>query len=360
MSRPPRLPDIPRLDIGLRTVVIGAGLLVLLWAAFSSAYMVPAESVGVVQRFGRALQDTVSPGLQFKLPFGIDRVAIVPIQRQMKQEFGFQSNPYADDEPDGLRSESWVSSKMRRGISYNPETQRSMVTGDLNAVLVDWVVQYRIDEPQKYLFHVNEPVRTLRDLSEAVMREVIGDRTVDEVITIGRQEIEVKAREQLASLVKGYELGVTIDQVQLKDIDPPEPVQDSFDEVNKAQQDREQMINQASGEYNRVVPRAKGLADQRIREAEGYQLKRVNEAQGDVAAFNAQLEQYLKAPEVTRLRLYFETMAAVLPQAGPKIIVDDAVKQVYPFINGGNPSSRPSPVVAPAANAYPTSTSPSR
>ncbi len=341
MMPPRKPPEITIPQVSPRTVQIGLGVLLLLWAAWSAFYTVPAESVGVVQRFGRALEETVPPGLQFKIPFGVDKVAIVPVQRQMKQEFGFQSDPYAREEPDGLQSEAWVSTSLRRGSSFNPEVQRSMVTGDLNAVLVDWVVQYRIDEPRRYLFHVNEPVRTLRDLSEAVMREVIGDRTVDEVITIGRQEIEVRAREQLATLVKTYELGVTIDQVQLKDIDPPKPVQDSFDEVNKAQQDREQMINQASGEYNRVVPRARGLADQKIREAEGYKLKRVNEAQGDVAAFNAQLEQYVKAPEVTRARLYLEAMSEVLPQAGAKIIVDDSVKQVFPFVSGTGAAAVP-------------------
>lgn len=339
---PPRKPpEITIPELSPRVVQVGIGALLLAWAGLSSLYQVPAESVGIVQRFGRALPDAVQPGLHLKIPFGVDRVAVVPVQRQRKEEFGFQSDPYAEEEPDGLLSESWISSSFRRPSSNNLQAQRSMVTGDLNAVLVDWVVQYRIDEPRKYLFHVNQPVRTLRDLSEAVMREVIGDRTVDEVITIGRQEIEVKAREQLASLVKTYELGVTIDQVQLKDIDPPEPVQDSFDEVNKAQQDREQMINQASGDYNRVVPRAKGLADQKIREAEGYKLKRVNEAMGDVAAFTAQFEQYLKAPEVTRRRLYLEAMAEVLPQAGAKIIVDDSVKQVFPFVSGTGAAAVP-------------------
>lgn len=339
---PPRKPPeitIPR--VSPRKVQIGIGVFLLLWTGLSAIYQVPADSVGIVQRFGRALPDTVQPGLRIKIPFGVDKVSIVPVERQRKEEFGFQSDPYAEEEPDGLRSDSWISISFRRPYSQDPSAQRSMVTGDLNAVLVDWVVQYRIDEPRKYLFHVNEPVRTLRDLSEAVMREVIGDRTVDEVITIGRQEIEAKAREQLAALVKTYELGVTIDQVQLKDIDPPEPVQDSFDEVNKAQQDREQMINQASGEYNRVVPRARGLADQKIREAEGYKLKRINEALGDVAAFNAQLEQYLKAPEITRTRLYLETMAEVLPQAGAKIIVDDSVKQVFPFVSGTGAAAVP-------------------
>ena len=193
-------------------------------ALWSSVYTVPAESVGVIQRFGKALEDPVPPGLHVKMPFGVDTVSIVPVQRQLKAEFGFQSQGYTDPRP---------------GPEPTSTLQRSMVTGDLNAALVDWVVQYRISDPHKYLFHVDNPGETLRDLSEAVMREIIGDRTVDEVITVGRQEIEMTTKQKLAELVKTYELGIEIDQVQLKDVDPPEPVQNSFDEVNKAQQDRE-------------------------------------------------------------------------------------------------------------------------
>ena len=165
------------------------------------------------------------------MPFGVDTVNAVQVQRQLKAEFGFQSEGYRN--PDQARGDVGL--------------QRSMVTGDLNAALVDWVVQYRISDPHKYLFHVDKPGETLRDLSEAVMREIIGDRTVDEVITVGRQEIERTTKDKLAELVKTYELGIAIDQVQLKDVDPPEPVQDSFDEVNKAQQDRETSINTANG-----------------------------------------------------------------------------------------------------------------
>ena len=170
------------------------------------------------------------------------------------------------------------------------------------------MVQYRIDDPKEYLFDVRNPGQTLRDLSEAAMREVIGDRTVDEVITIGRQDIEVSALTRMQELAKRYKLGVRVDQVQLKNVNPPAEVQASFNEVNKAQQDRENAINIANGDYNEAVPKAKGQADQTIRGAEGYRFKRVNEAEGDVASFNAMLEQYIKAPEITRTRLYLETM----------------------------------------------------
>ena len=209
-----------------------------------------------------------------------------------------------------------------------------MVTGDLNAALVEWVVQYRVDDPKLFLFHANEPTKTLRDLSEATMREIIGDRSVDEVITVGRQEIEDAALVRLKEYSKTYQLGFAIDQLQLKNVNPPRPVQDSFNDVNNAQQERENMINVANGEYNKSVPRAKGEAAQKISMAEGYKLKRVNEAMGDVAAFNLVYEQYRKAPDVTRKRLLLETMADVLPSLRQTTIVDEKVTQILPLLQG--------------------------
>jgi membrane protease subunit HflK len=207
-----------------------------------------------------------------------------------------------------------------------------MVTGDLNAAIVEWIIQYRIQDPKKYLFDVREPAETLRDLSEAAMRETVGDHTVDEVITVGRQEIEMTALARLRDLVALYEIGIVVDQVQLKNVNPPAPVTASFNEVNKAQQDRESMINVANGEYNREVPKARGEAESAIQSAEGYALKRVNEAEGDVASFKAVLEQYTKAPDIMRTRIYLETMAEVVPKTGAKIIVDESLKQWLPFL----------------------------
>lgn len=176
------------------------------------------------------------------------------------------------------------------------------------------------------------------------MREVVGDRTVDELITIGRQDIEIEALARMQELSKRYRLGIRVDQVQLKNVNPPNQVQASFNEVNKAQQDKENAINIANGEYNKVVPKAKGEADQTIRGAEGYRFKRVNEAEGDVAAFTAVLEQYIKAPEITRTRLYLETMSEVLPQTGSKIIVDDSLKQLLPLLQlPTRPAENPKP-----------------
>ena len=282
---------------------------------YTSVFTVQAESEGVVLRFGKYIR-TVKPGLRFKLPFGVEEVEFVPVKRQLKQEYGFGTP--------GATNPSQYSNEQ--------EAERSMVTGDLNTATVEWVIQYRIEQPQQFLFKVRDPGQTLRDLSESVMRTVVGDRTVDEVITIGRQEIEVDALIQLQDLVNKYELGLSIDQVQLKNVDPPKPVQPSFNEVNQAQQEREQLINVANGEYNKEVPRARGEAEQKKQAAEGYALKRVNEAEGDVARFNAVLTEYLKAPEVTKQRIYIETMKDVVPKLGKKIILDDSASQVLPLL----------------------------
>jgi membrane protease subunit HflK len=296
-------------------VIVAAGI--LLWTAY---YTVPSDSVAVVQRFGQYLKD-VPAGLHFKLPLGIDNATIVPVKRQLKQEFGF-TTPGARDPYQGARD-------------GQQETKREtvMVTGDLNAALVEWVVQYRISDPVKYLFEVREPSETLRYVSESVMREVVGDRTVDEVITIGRQEIESEALTKMQALSTKYTMGISIDQVQLKNINPPQPVQESFNEVNQAQQQKEKLINEARRDYNKVIPLAEGEKDQRIREADGYRLKRINEAEGDVARFSALLAEYTKAPEVTRRRIYIETLQTVLPGIRAKIIIDDQASGVLPLLN---------------------------
>ena len=295
-------------------VLVGLGI----WTAY---YTVPSDSVAVVQRFGKYLKE-VPPGLHFKLPLGIDAATIVPVKRQLKQEFGF-STPGANDPYQGAGSRD-----------RKRETQ--MVTGDLNAALVEWVVQYRISDPVKFLFEVREPSETLRYVSESVMREVVGDRTVDEVITIGRQEIETEALTGMQALSTKYAMGISIDQVQLKNINPPEPVQESFNEVNQAQQEKEKLINEARRDYNKVIPLAEGEKDQRIREADGYRLKRINEAEGDVARFSALLAEYGKAPEVTRRRIYIETLQDVLPGIRSKVIVDEQARSILPLLNLDN------------------------
>ena len=306
----------PKLGSGL---ILGAlGVIALIGAALTCWYTVKPDEAGVVLRFGK-FQKTSPPGLHFKVPYGIDQVYKVAVKRQQKQEFGFGTRGATNP------SQFTNASEM--------EAEKQMVSGDLNAALVEWVIQYRITEPDDYLFKVRNADLTLRDASESVMREVVGDRTVDEVITIGRQEIEDECETKLRELVKTYQLGMTIDQVQLKDVNPPQPVQASFNEVNQAQQEKEKLINVANGNYNREVPKQRGEAERRISEAEGYALQRVNEAEGDAARFVALFTEYQKAPEVTKRRLYLETMQRVMPTVGKRIVIDDDAQGILPLLN---------------------------
>lgn len=300
----------------IRFVVFGVLALIVV---FSSFYTVGPEQVGVVLRFGHFVRET-QPGLHFRAPFGIETVDKVPIQRQLKEEFGFRT-----------------ASTSRTGSQYTSVVDESlMLTGDLNAADVDWVVQYRIVDPYKFLFRVRDVQATFRAMSEAVMRRVVGDRTVNEVLTVGRQEVADLVEQQLQELCDQYETGIAVDQVVLQDVNPPDEVKDSFNEVNTAQQEKERLINEAQSDYNRFIPRARGLAQQTISQAEGYALDRVNRARGDSARFVAIFDEYQRAPDVTRTRIYLETMSRVLPKVKQKVVVDDQAKSILPLLNLNN------------------------
>ena len=304
----------PRASSGtIRGVIIG---IIALIVVVSSFYTIAPEEIGVVLRLGKFTRNT-DPGLNMKIPF-IERVIKVPVQRQLKEEFGFQTVRA------GVRSEFSVRGR---------EGEANMLTGDLNAAVVEWVVQYRIVEPYQFLFRVRNVRDTFRAMTEAVMRGVVGDRTVNEVLTVGRQEIADLVEQDLQALCDQYETGIKVEQVVLQDVNPPDPVKPSFNEVNQAQQEREKLINQAQSEYNKVIPRARGEALQAISEAEGYALERVNTAQGDAALFVAMYNEYRKAPEITRKRIYLETMSEILPLVGSKVIVDQDIRSVLPLLN---------------------------
>jgi membrane protease subunit HflK len=314
-----RPPDINFRSIGLILLVIF--LLMLLWNVF---FTVGPQEVGVIQFFG-AYDRTVEPGLHFKFPFPIEALTKVPVEEQLKDEFGFRT----------------VQPGVRTRYSQREYLDESaMLTGDLNVAVVTWETQFRISDPYRWLFRVRNVRETFRDLNVAVMREVVGDRSVDEVITIGREEIAVVAQERLQELCDQYETGVQVIKVLLQDVNPPGPVQDSFNEVNQAKQERERMINDAEGQYNRVVPRARGEALQTIQEAEGYATDRVNRARGDASRFDALRAAYAKAPEVTRRRIYLETMQSVLPTVERKLVLDQDLKGLIPLLSlseGGKP-----------------------
>jgi membrane protease subunit HflK len=313
----PQIPEIklPKFDGGKLRLIIG-GLFILI-LALTSFYTIEPEETGLVLRFGKYVRST-DPGLHFKIPFGVERVLKVPIQRQLKEEFGFRT----------------VRAGVQSQYSVKPyQDESNMLTGDLNAAVVEWVVQYRIVDPYKYLFQVRNVEITFRDMSEAVMRKVVGDRIVNEVLTVGRAEVALEVTTLLQELCDQYETGIKVDQVVLQDVNPPDPVKPSFNEVNEAQQEKEKLINQAQSEYNREIPKAKGEAQQTIQEAEGYALDRVNRAQGDALLFTAIYDAYRQAPEVTRTRMYLETMTNVLPQVESKIVVDDDLKGLLPLLN---------------------------
>jgi membrane protease subunit HflK len=305
----------------IRWIVPAVVLLIFL---FTTLYTVGPEEIGVVLRLGKYVRST-EPGLHVKLPFGFERVTKVPVQRQLKQEFGFRTVRA------GVRSE--FTSKGATGES-------NMLTGDLNAAVVEWVVQYRIVDAYMYLFRVRNVETTFRDMSEATMRRVVGDRTVNEVLTVGRQEVADQALQELQDLCDQYETGIKVEQVVLQDVNPPDPVKPSFNEVNEAQQEKERLINEAQSEYNKVIPRARGEAEQTIRQAEGYALDRLNRARGDSARFVAVYNQYRRAPEVTRKRIYLETMNEILPHVEQKIIVDDDLRGILPLLNLNTPRSK--------------------
>ncbi len=296
----------------IRIVIIG---LVLVIISATSLFQIEPEEIGVITRFGKYVRG-VDPGLNMKVPL-LERVYKVPVERQQKEEFGFRTVRA------GVQSEFTKSGTADESL---------MLTGDLNLADVEWVVQYRINDAYSYLFKVRNPVNSLRDISEAAVRQVVGDRTVNEVLTVGRTEIANKVQEEIQNICTEYSLGIKIEQVVLQDVNPPDPVKDAFNAVNQAQQEKETLINQARSEYNKVIPRASGQADETIKMAEGYAIERVNNALGEATRFNALYGEYVKAPEVTKRRIYLETMATVIPKLGNKIIIDEKGNNVLPLL----------------------------
>ncbi|MGE0092489.1 MAG: FtsH protease activity modulator HflK [Bacteroidales bacterium] len=292
-------------------------VVVLLIVGFGSFFQVGTEEEAVVTLFGKHIR-TVAPGLKMKMPF-IEKVYKVPVERQKKQEFGFRTEV----------------AKVRTQYSRTgnvTDDEAIMLTGDLNLANVQWVVQYRVSNPYNYLFKVRNPDNTLRDLSEAITRQIVGDRTVNEVLTVGRAEIASEVKVLLQEMSREYSLGIEIAQVVLQDINPPESVKQAFNAVNEAQQERETLINEAKSEYNKVIPRARGQAQETIQKAEGYATQRVNNALGEVARFNALYSEYVRAPEVTKRRIYLETLQEVLPKLGDKIITSEDGVNMIPLL----------------------------
>ena len=297
-------------------------IFILLFFGTSIFYTVGVDEVGVVQRFGKYVR-TSQPGLNFKLPSGIEKITKVKVRRVYKEEFGFRST----------RGET-----TRRTLSGSENTSVAlMLTGDLNVALVPWIVQYRIKDPYDYLFKVHEVRRLLIDMSEAAMRLVVGDRSINEVIS-KRDEIAVEAKNVLQAELDNADSGINIITIEMKKTNVPGPVQPSFNEVNQATQEKERMIYQAKEDYNKAIPAARGEAERTIKAAEGFALDRVNRAKGDASRFKAIYAEYTKAQDVTKRRLYLEMLRELFPKLGEKYIVDSNQKNLLPLLNLGKQS----------------------
>ena len=287
--------------------------LVLIGIVFTSFFIVDATEQAVVTRFGKYLK-TVGPGLQYKMPFGIDRNYNVPTQVVQTEQFGFQTVT------------SGITNQYQNGIT----SESTMLTGDLNIVDVEWIIQYRIVDPAAWLFNVQERTQTIRDISQSVVNMLVGDRAILDVMGSERSAIESQALEQMNENFRQFGLGINVLTVRLQNIVPPAGVQDAFEDVNKAIQDMNRFINEGKEAYNSEIPKAQGEADRQVQVAQGYAIERVNRAQGDIARFNSVYEEYRKSPSVTRERLYIEAMEEIFAAQENSTLIDGQLENVLP------------------------------
>lgn len=294
-------------------------VLLVLVGGYTSFYTVQPSEEAVVTRFGKYSR-TTEPGLHFLAPFGIEKARKVKTKRVLQEEFGFRTKS--------------TYSKVSQYQKSSFEKESLMLTGDLNVADVEWIVQYQIADPQKYLFKAQDPIQTIRDVSEAIMRRVVGDRTVNEVLTTGRVAVATEAQELTQEVLDRYDIGIRVVTVKLQDVNPPDMVKPSFNEVNAAKQEQEKAINMAEEEYNKVIPEARGKAEETISNAQGYASAIVNRAQGDAERFLLTLKEYKLAPQITRSRIYLETMEKVFSQFENLIVVDKNIKGVLPLYQG--------------------------
>lgn len=294
-------------------VVLIFVVVLILW---SSWYTVQPEETAVVQRFGK-VQRSAGPGLHFKIPLGIETVRRVPTARVLKEEFGFRTVAAA---------------RQTRAAGGDYSNESLMLTGDLNVIDVQWIVQFRVEDPVRFLFKIREQRETFRDIAEAVMRRVVGNRLGSDVLTVGRVAVASEVKDEMQKILSEYETGIRLVTVELQDVTPPDPVKPAFNEVNEARQDLERMVNQAQEQANKLIPRAAGEAKQAIAEAEGYATERVNQARGEAARFTSVLAEYQRVPEVTRRRLYLEAMSEVLSEAKTVYVVDSEQRTLLPWL----------------------------
>lgn len=307
---------IPQFHMGKGVFLIAAAVIILVTVA-TGIYSTGPDEVGIIRRFGKYVR-TTQPGLHIKLPLNIEKVNNVKVKYIFKEEFGFRTT--------------------KAGIvtQYSPREyfdESLMLTGDLNVLVVEWITQFKIKDPVKLLFNIRAPQGTIRNISEAVMRQVVGDHSVNEVLTTRRVEVNQEVQDKMQEILDLYNSGVQIVTVKLQDVNPPDPVKPSFNEVNEAKQEKEKVINQAWEAYNKAVPKARGEAEKTIKEAEGYALNRINRAKGDAERFIAVWEAYKNSKDVTKKRLYLEAMNIIMKKAGNKFIIDPSQKGILPLLD---------------------------
>ena len=307
-------------------IIVAIAIVTIFWTAW---FTVQPEETGIVQRFGKVMR-SAGPGLHFKLPFGVEKVRLLPTARVLKEEFGFRTVATVPGE------------KTRYDPSGSYKDESLMLTGDLNVIDVQWIVQYRIEDPVRFLFQVRNTTKTIRDTTEAIMRRAVGNRLGSDVLTTGRVAVASEAKTEIQKVLTDYESGVRLVTVELQDVTPPDTVKPAFNEVNESRQDKERTINKAQEQANREIPKARGVATQSISEAEGYALERINRAEGETNRYEAILGEYLDAPQVTRRRLYLEAMTGFLAEMKALYIVDKDQKAMVPWLpleSGMQPSA---------------------
>jgi membrane protease subunit HflK len=288
---------IPNITLGILPLL---GLAVAFWF-FTGVYMVGPDEVGVIRTFGAYTHQT-QPGLNWHYPYPVQTVRTPKVTEVKRIEIGFRTT--------------------RNGQYRTVEKESLMLTGDENIVDAELIVQYRIKEPENYLFKIVEPELTVREASEASLRTIVGMNNIDETLTTGKYRIQEEAKKQIQAILDKYQSGIQVVAAQLQDVSPPKQVIAAFKDVASAKEDKNRLINQAEGYRNDVIPKARGEAEAMIRGAEGFRESRIKRAEGDVAKFNAVLKEYRKAKDITRERLYLETMEKVLPGV-EKVIIPD-------------------------------------
>jgi len=315
-----------------KSLLFAIGLALLISTGLTSFYTVKAEEEAVVLRLGRYV-DTVGSGIHFKLPFNIDKVTKIPT-KVLQQPFGLTIRESSDSNIFGRLGDTRRSRSTENYRRGNLKDESLILTGDLNVADVKWIVNYLITNPKDYLFNVADPIKNVRDIAQTTMRRVVGDISITDVINRKRNEVQIESKALMQEFIDKYKMGLTIDDVILQEVDPPEPVQPSFNEVNSALQEQKQLINQAEAEYNQIIPEAKGNAERHISEAEGYATAIVNRAEGDSRKFTKILSEYSKAPEITRTRLYLELMEEIIGRVPALTVVDPDIKGVLPIFSG--------------------------